>query len=57
MSRKKQRKDAPMPATSAGLLRFYEEKTDTFIKIRPEFVIIITATLIVSIILAHIFIS
>lgn len=46
-----------MPAASAGLLRFYEEKTDSIAKIRPEFVIIITVVLIVSVLLAHIFLG
>jgi preprotein translocase subunit Sec61beta len=46
-----------MPAASAGLLRFYEEKTDSIVKISPEFVIIITVVLVVSVLLAHIFLG
>ncbi|MDQ1278890.1 MAG: Sec61beta family [Thermoproteota archaeon] len=46
-----------MPAASAGLLRFYEEKTSSIIKIRPEFIIVTTAVLIVSILLAHVFLT
>jgi len=44
-----------MPAASAGLLRFYEEKTDSIAKVRPEVVVIITVVLVISVILAHIF--
>lgn len=46
-----------MPAASAGLLRFYEEKTSTIVKIRPEFIIVGTAILIVSVLLAHFFLT
>jgi preprotein translocase subunit Sec61beta len=53
MSRK--RKDAgPMPAASAGLLRFFEEETEG-IKVRPELLIILSVTLIVVSVLAKIF--
>jgi len=58
LSRKKKReREAPMPATSAGLLRFYEEKTDSIAKVRPEIIIIMTVILIVSVILAHAFLG
>lgn len=58
MSRKKKRqREAPMPAASAGLLRFYEEKTDSIAKVRPEIVIIMIVILIVSVILAHVFLG
>ncbi len=53
MSRK--RKDTgPMPAASAGLLRFFEEETEG-IKVRPELLIILSVTLIVVSVLAKIF--
>ncbi|XHH08117.1 MAG: preprotein translocase subunit Sec61beta [Candidatus Bathyarchaeia archaeon] len=53
MSRK--RKDAgPMPAASAGLLRFFEEETEG-IKVRPELLVIISVTLIVVSVLAKVF--
>jgi preprotein translocase subunit Sec61beta len=53
MSRK--RKEAgPMPAASAGLLRFFEEETEG-IKIRPEILVIISVALIVVSVLAKIF--
>jgi preprotein translocase subunit Sec61beta len=58
MSRTKKRKrETPMPAASAGLLRFYGEKTDSIVKVRPEFVVIITVVLIVSVLLGHIFLG
>jgi preprotein translocase subunit Sec61beta len=53
MSRK--RKDAgPMPAASAGLLRFFEEETEG-IKVRPELLVVISVVLIVGSVLANIF--
>jgi preprotein translocase subunit Sec61beta len=52
----KKRKDAgPMPAASAGLLRFFEEETEG-IKIRPELLVGLSITLIVVSVLAKIFI-
>lgn len=58
MSRRKKRQEGiPMPATSAGLLRFYEEKTASPIKIRPEIVVIMTVALIVIVLVSNIFLS
>ncbi len=55
MSRKKKREGgAPMPAASAGLLRFFEEETKG-IQIRPELVIILSVGLIIICILAQVF--
>jgi len=45
-----------MPAGSAGILSFYQEKTDSIVKIRPEIVIGLTITLILAVILASVFI-
>jgi preprotein translocase subunit Sec61beta len=47
MSRREKRRksEAPMPAASAGLLRFFEEETPG-IKVRPEVVLIIAIALI-----------
>jgi len=47
MSRREKRRksEAPMPAASAGLLRFFEEETPG-IKIRPEVVLILSVALI-----------
>jgi preprotein translocase subunit Sec61beta len=51
----KKRKDAgPMPAASAGLLRFFEEETEG-VKIRPELLVVMSITLIVVSVLAKIF--
>ncbi len=43
-----------MPAASAGLLRFFEEETQG-IKIRPEIVVVLAVSLIVSAIVGRIF--
>lgn len=52
---KKRKKEAPMPASSAGLLRFFEDETKG-IKIRPEIVIGFSVILIVfSIIIRFLF--
>ena len=50
--KKKDKKKAPMPAASAGLLRFFEEETEG-IKVRPELLVIMSITLIVVVALAH----
>ncbi|NLD67043.1 MAG: preprotein translocase subunit Sec61beta [Crenarchaeota archaeon] len=52
--RKKKKDSAPMPAASAGLLRFFEEETEG-IKVRPELLVAIAVTLIVVSVLANIF--
>ncbi|HIQ28956.1 MAG TPA: preprotein translocase subunit Sec61beta [Candidatus Caldiarchaeum subterraneum] len=41
----RRRRDAPLPASAAGLLRFFEDESRG-IKIRPEFVVIAGAALI-----------
>ena len=46
MSSKKEKNKAPMPASSAGLLRFFEDETQG-IKVRPEIVMILAAALII----------
>lgn len=55
MSRREKRRksEAPMPAASAGLLRFFEEETEG-IKIRPEFVVVIAAGLIAISLIAYV---
>ncbi len=50
---KRRRREAPMPAASAGLLRFFEEETKG-IKIRPEILLIMAVALIALSILAYI---
>jgi preprotein translocase subunit Sec61beta len=52
--RRKKKDSGPMPAASAGLLRFFEEETEG-IKIRPELLVVFAVTLIVVSVLAQVF--
>jgi preprotein translocase subunit Sec61beta len=52
MSKKKKDK-SPMPAASAGLLRFFEEETEG-VKVRPEILVGLSVALIVLCVLAQI---
>jgi len=53
LSRKKKRESgAPMPAASAGLLRFFEEETKG-VQIKPELIIVFAIALIVICLLAQ----
>lgn len=54
MSKKKKEKAAPMPAASAGLLRFFEEETEG-VKVKPEILIGLSVALIILCVLAHVF--
>ena len=54
MSKKKKESTTAMPASSAGLIRFFQDEAYG-IKIRPEFVLGGAITLVVSVILAHMF--
>jgi preprotein translocase subunit Sec61beta len=51
---KKKKETGPMPAASAGLLRFFEEETEG-VKIRPELLVVFAITLIVISVLAKAF--
>jgi preprotein translocase subunit Sec61beta len=42
---KKAKKNAPLPASSAGLLRFFEDETKG-IKVKPEIILVISGVLI-----------
>jgi preprotein translocase subunit Sec61beta len=53
MSRKKKESQGPMPAASAGLLRFFEEETEG-IKVRPELLMVLAVALIVVSVLSKI---
>lgn len=53
MSKKKKEK-APMPATGAGLLRFFEEETEG-VKVKPEILVGLSIALIVVVVLARVF--
>jgi preprotein translocase subunit Sec61beta len=54
VSRRKKKEAGPMPAASAGLLRFFEEETEG-VKIRPELLVVFAVSLIVVSVLAKIF--
>ena len=51
---KRKKEAGPMPAASAGLLRFFEEETEG-IKIRPELLVVFAVALIVISVLAKMF--
>jgi preprotein translocase subunit Sec61beta len=52
--RKKKEKRAPMPAASAGLLRFFEEETEG-VKVRPELLVVFAIALIAISIIGYAF--
>jgi preprotein translocase subunit Sec61beta len=54
MSKRKKKKESPMPAASAGLLRFFEEETEG-VKIKPEVLVGLAIALILVCVLAHVF--
>lgn len=56
MPKSEKKKEAPMPMTGAGLIRFFEDETHG-IKIKPTYVVIGCIIVMVSVILAHIFIG
>lgn len=49
---KRRRKEAPMPAASAGLLRFFEEDTPG-IKISPQLVVVTGILLVTFALMAY----
>jgi len=53
MSKKKRESGTAMPASSAGLMRFFQDEAHG-IKIKPEFVIAGAITIIISVLLAHV---
>jgi preprotein translocase subunit Sec61beta len=53
-TKKKKDKKSPMPAASAGLLRFFEEETEG-VKVRPEILVVLSIALIIVAALAHAF--
>jgi preprotein translocase subunit Sec61beta len=52
--KKKKESSGPMPAASAGLLRFFEEETEG-IKVRPELLVISAVAMMIVCVLAQIF--
>ena len=53
---KRRRRSTSMPAASAGLLRFFEEETHG-VKIKPELVVVLAASLILVCVLAQALLS
>ncbi len=56
MSAKKDKNKSPMPASSAGLLRFFEDETQG-IKIRPELVVFFAVGLVITTVLLRLLIA
>jgi preprotein translocase subunit Sec61beta len=54
MSKKKKETTPSMPASSAGLIRFFQDESYG-VKIRPEFVVLGAISLIITVILARAF--
>ncbi|MCP8307850.1 MAG: preprotein translocase subunit Sec61beta [archaeon] len=54
MSSKKKKRGAPMPASSAGLLRFFEDETKG-VKVRPDIVVALAIGIAIISILLRIF--
>lgn len=52
MSRKKRESSTPMPMSSAGLMRFFQDEVRG-VRIRPELVAAWAIILIITVILAH----
>ncbi|MHA1168841.1 MAG: preprotein translocase subunit Sec61beta [Candidatus Hodarchaeales archaeon] len=53
--RKKSKSDSPMPATGAGLIRFYSESDSPGIKVGPIMTVVLALGLIVIISVFNIF--
>jgi preprotein translocase subunit Sec61beta len=55
MSKKKKKETSPgMPASSAGLIRFFQDESYG-VKIKPEFVVVGAISLIITVLLARVF--
>jgi len=52
MSRKRRESTGTMPASSAGLMRFFQDEAHG-IKVKPEFVVAGSIIFIVAVIVAH----
>ena len=48
----RRRRQAPMPASAAGLLRFFEEETEG-VKVKPEVLVAAAIGLIVVVAISH----
>lgn len=54
MSRRRKRDEGPMPVSGAGLIRFFEEEISG-VKVKPVLVVIMAMALIITVVLANIF--
>ena len=54
---KKSSSDNPMPATGAGLIRFYSESDSPGIKIGPKLTVLFSIALIIFILIVNIFVQ
>jgi len=52
MSRRRRSREAPMPMSTAGLLRFFSEELHG-VRVRPEIVVFSAVILIIMCIIAH----
>jgi preprotein translocase subunit Sec61beta len=52
--KKKKRDTSPMPATGAGLMRYYDEDLPG-VKIGPWYIVALTVILIIAVILGNVF--
>ena len=52
MSKRRRRREAPMPASAAGLLRFFEEESRGA-KVRPEIILIVAGAIVALVVLAN----
>jgi preprotein translocase subunit Sec61beta len=52
MSRKKKDSSPGMPASSAGLIRFFQDESYG-VKLKPEYVVIMTVALIISVLVGR----
>jgi len=52
MSRKKKDSSPGMPASSAGLIRFFQDESYG-VKLKPEYVVVMAVTLIISVLVGR----
>lgn len=55
MSKKRRESSAAMPASSAGLMRFFQDEAHG-VKVKPEYVIVGSILFVIAVILAHVLI-
>lgn len=57
MSHRKKSSDSPMPATGAGLLRFYSESDSPGIKVGPYFTALSAIALIILVLVINVIVK